>query len=160
MCFFEICWSVGVILLPGIAFIDPNWYNIHMMISLPTIFYIAMWWLIPDTPRWFLARGEMDEAVNIIKHAVLVNKTNHLISEPEIRQRLVSCAAPSEKQAPPPNWPSLWSDRRTVVSILAIHISWAVCVTNYNGMLLNVKAFGREHLSFNTIGLGEYREYR
>lgn len=156
MCFYEIFWSIGVILLPGIAYIDPNWSSISLMITLPTILYIAVWWFIPDTPRWFLAKGQVDEAMDIIKYAVSVNNTKHVMSEAEIRKRLIDHVASSEKQPAPAKWSSLWNDRRTVVSILAIHISWAIYVTNYNGMLLNVKAFGREYLSLNTIALGEY----
>lgn len=126
------------------------------MISLPTIFYIPIWWLIPDSPRWFLSKGRVDEAVSIIEHAVSVN--NSKISVPELRQRLINHIGLSSKEAPPAKWHSLWNDRRVVLQIIAIHIAWAVYVTNYNGMLLNVKAFGREYLSLNTVALGEYFE--
>lgn len=124
------------------------------MISLPTIFYIPIWWLIPDTPRWFLSKGRIDEAVEIMEYAASVN--NRKISLPELRQRLINQGALSAKETPPAQWHSLWNDRRVVLQITAIHIAWAVYVTNYNGMLLNVKAFGREHLSLNTVALGEY----
>lgn len=127
------------------------------MISLPTILYIPIWWLIPDTPRWFLSKGRIDEAVEIIDYAISVNNTKqNRISAPEIRQRLTKYVVLGSKaEEPPAKWYSLWNDR-DVVQIIAIHIAWAVCVTNYNGMLLNVKAFGREYLSLNTIALGEY----
>lgn len=127
------------------------------MISLPTIFYIPIWWLIPDTPRWFLSRGLIDEAVAIIEYATVVNKIK--ISEPELRQRLINHIEVISREEPPAKWNALWTDRRAVLQIAAVHIAWAVYVTNYNGMLLNVKAFGREHLSLNTIALGEYYEY-
>lgn len=125
------------------------------MISMPTILYIPCWWLIPDTPRWFLRKGQIDEAAAIIEYATSVNNPKHLVSGPEIRQRLIQHMALSAKEKPPAKWHSLWNDRRSVLQIIAIHIMFAVYVTNYNGMLLNVKAFGREHLSLNTIALGE-----
>lgn len=124
------------------------------MISLPTILYIPICWLIPDAPRWFLGKGQVGEAVRIIERGVSANNTK--ISETEIRQRLIKHLESISKVAPPAKWHSLWNDRQKVIQIVAIHVAWAVYVTNYNGMLLNVKAFGREHLSLNTIALGEF----
>lgn len=37
---------------------------------------------------------------------------------------------------------------------LALHTAWAVDVTNYNGMLLNIRVFGREYLIINTVVCG------
>lgn len=127
------------------------------MISLPTILYIPLWWFIADTPRWYLRKGRVDEAVGIIKHAIAVNNKKHPMPEQlELRQHLMKYMELSSKEEPPAKWHSLWDDRGTVVSIIAVHFAWAVYVTNYSGMLLNVRAFGREHLSFNTSILGEY----
>lgn len=129
------------------------------MISLPTILYIPLWWFIADTPRWYLRKGRVGEAAAIIKHAISVNNTKHASSamtEPELEQHLMKHMESSSKEEPPAKWHSLWTDRGTVVSIIAVHFAWAVYVTNYSGMLLNVRAFGREHLSFNTSILGEY----
>lgn len=156
ICFFECFWSIGIILLPAIAYIDPNWSSIFLMISLPTLLYIPIWWLIPDTPRWFLSKGRIDEAVRIVEYAITVNNTKHRLSAPEIRQHLTKHVGFISKEEAPAKWHSLWNDRRDVIQIIAVHIAWAVFVTNYNGMLLNVKAFGREYLSVNTISLGEY----
>lgn len=124
------------------------------MISLPTALYIPLWWLIPDTPRWFLRKGHIYAAVEIIENAIRVNNTEHVITK-ELRQRLVNHME-NVKEPPPAQWHSLWKDRRTLFQVIAMHIAWAVYVTNYNGMLLNVKAFGGEYLSLNTIALGEY----
>lgn len=124
------------------------------MISLPTVLYIPIWYLIPDTPRWFLRKGRIDEAVEIIKDAVASNNTKLTMSEAELRKHLMDDMA-SISQKAPAKWRSLWTDRQGLVHIIAIHIAWAAFVTNYTGLLFNVKAFGREHLSFNTIALGE-----
>lgn len=39
---FELFWSVGVIILPGVASFLHNWTYIYMAISCPTIAYIFM----------------------------------------------------------------------------------------------------------------------
>lgn len=124
------------------------------MISLPTTLYIPLWRFIPDTPRWFLRKGQIDAAVEIIQNAISVNSKEDVTSS-ELRQRLMNHTE-SSKEPPPAEWHTLWKDRRTLLQMIAIHIAWAVYVTNYNGMLLNVKAFGREYLSLNTIALGKF----
>ncbi len=156
ICFYDTFWSLAIILLPGIARIDPNWSSIFLMISLPTILYIPIWFFIPDTPKWHLRKGRIDEAVKIIENAISVNKTEHRWSEPVLRKYIVDHMTFISQKERPAKWLSMWTDCRTIVSIIAIHIAWAVYVTSFSGMLFNVKAFGREYLSFNTIALGEY----
>lgn len=126
------------------------------MISLPTILYIPICWLIPDTPRWFLRKGRIEEAVGIIENAMSVNKTKQTMSGSELRTHLMNHVELSSQAEPAAKWNSLWNDRRDVMSIIAIHVAWAAFVTNYTGMMFNVKAFGREHLSVHTIALGEF----
>lgn len=153
ICLFETFWSIGVILLPLIAYINPNWSSIFLMISLPTVLYIPLWFLIPDSPTWFLKNNRVDEAEQIIRKGVKTNNKQHLLPD-DLRQRLLAQMTSNSKEPLVTEWCSLWKERRTVFHMLALHIAWSVCVTNFNGMLLNAKAFGREYLPENTIALG------
>lgn len=38
--------------------------------------------------------------------------------------------------------------------MVMLHTAWAIYVTNYNGMLLNIRAFSRDFLTANTIAAG------
>lgn len=157
ICLFETFWSIGVILLPLIAYINPSWSSIYLMMSLPTVLYIPFWLLIPDTPRWFLRKGQIDAAVEIIRKAVSVNNTEHLLPN-DLRTRLTDQISLDVKElsSMSGDWWSLWKGPRAILYMISVHIAWAVYVTNYNGMLLNVKAFGREYLAVNTIAFGEF----
>lgn len=123
------------------------------MISLPTVLYVPLWYLIPDSPTWFLKKNQVDKAEDIIRKAAQTNNTQHLLTN-DLRQRLLDQMVSSSKEPLVTEWRSLWQGRRTIFHMLALHVAWCVCVTNYNGMLLNVKAFGRDYLSENTIALG------
>ncbi|KAG4075944.1 hypothetical protein HA402_003770 [Bradysia odoriphaga] len=155
ICLFESFWSIGVILLPMIAYIDPNWSSIFFMISLPTVLYIPLWFLIPDSPTWYLKKNRVDKAEDIIRKGARTNNTQHLLPN-DLRQRLLAQMTSNSKEPLVTEWCSLWLGRRTVLQMLALHIAWCVCVTNYNGLLLNVKAFGRDYLSENTIALAPF----
>lgn len=155
ICLFESFWGIGVVLLPLISNLLPawSWTSIYLAISLPTVAYILVWFWIPDSPKWLLAHGEIGAAKNCLFYAMQVNKrTSRLPSNFDSFLQLE--AAAYAKAPKPDNWQSLWSSKTQIIMMFALHTAWAVDVTNYNGMLLNIRVFGRNYLIMNTIVCG------
>lgn len=155
ICLFETFWGVGIVLLPIVAIGMPywEWKSIYMGISLPTIVYVFVWFLIPDSPKWLIGHNKLSAAKTQLIDAMRVNnRTDELPSNIDSFLQLEAAAA--AKAPKPDNWPSLWSSKKQVVLMIALHIAWAVDVTNYNGMLLNIRVFGRDYLIINTIVCG------
>lgn len=155
ICLFETFWGVGIVLLPIVAIGMPywEWKSIYMGISLPTIVYVFVWFLIPDSPKWLIAHNKLSAAKTQLVDAMRVNnRTDELPSNLDSFLQLEASAA--AKVPKPDNWPSLWSSKKQIVLMIALHIAWAVDVTNYNGMLLNIRVFGRNYLIINTIVCG------
>lgn len=115
-----------------------------------------LWHWIPDSPRWWLMRDEIVKAKNILLAAAEYNDRRKSVPK-DLDYRLRAQAALSLLNRPTSSWFSLWSDGKSVVLMIALHTAWAVYVTNYNGMLLNIRAFDRKYLMPNTIiaGLSE-----
>lgn len=155
ICLFESFWGVGVILLPFISDLMPAWsyQSIYLAISLPTVAYILVWFWIPDSPKWLLAHGEIGAAKSWLFYAMRVNKrTSRLPSNFDSFLQLEAAAL--SKAPKPENWQSLWSSKTQFILMFALHTAWAVDVTNYNGMLLNIRAFDRNYLIINTVVCG------
>lgn len=155
ICLFESFWGIGIILLPLIANWMPfwSWKSIYLAISLPTILYIFAWFSITDSPKWLLAHSKIDAAKNCLLHAMRVNE--RLDRLPSNFDSFLQLEATAIAKAPKPdNWQSLWSSKMQIVLMIALHTAWAVDVTNYNGMLLNIRVFGRDYLIINTIICG------
>lgn len=155
ICLFESFWGIGMVLLSLIANWMPmwSWKSIYLAISLPTIAYIFVWFFIPDSPKWLLAHSKIDAARNQLLHAMRVNKRSDRL--PSNFDGFLQFEAAAMAKAPKPdNWPSLWSSKVQIVLMIALHTAWAVDVTNYNGMLLNIRVFGRNYLVINTIIAG------
>lgn len=152
-CLFETFWGIGVILLPFIAHYFTSWTSLYLAISLPTVLYILLWPLIPYSPRWLLKNGEIDEVKQILMAAAESNGTLDALPK-DIEARLRLQAAYLIREPAPDTWLSLWSDRRSVLLMSALHTAWAVYVTNYNGMLLNIRAFDRKYIAANTVSAG------
>lgn len=155
ICLFETFWGVGVISLPLIANWLPqwSWTSMYLAISLPTIVYILVWFWIPDSPKWLLAHGQINAAKDCLFYAMRVNKRSSRLPA-NFDSFLQLEAAASSKAPKPDNWQSLWSSKTQIILMFALHTAWAVDVTNYNGMLLNIRVFGREYLIINTIVCG------
>lgn len=155
ICLFESFWGVGVILLPFIADALPqwSWTSTYLAISLPTFAYIFIWFWIPDSPKWLLAHGEITTAKNHLLYAMQVNERSSRL--PSNFDSFLQIEAAALSKAPKPeNWRSLWTSKSQIIMMIALHTAWAVDVTNYNGMLLNIRVFGREYLITNTIVCG------
>lgn len=60
------------------------------------------------------------------------------------------------RRADPPqaSWYSIWSGNPKRRYLLAAHYAWAVYVLLFSSMMLNIRAYGRDHLSINTIAMG------
>lgn len=127
-----------------------SWPSIYLAISLPTIVYILVWFWIPDSPKWLLAHGELNAAKHWLLYATRVNKRSQFLPS-NIDNFLQVETAALAKVPKPQKWSSLWSSKTQIILMLALHTAWAVDVTNYNGMLLNIRVFGREYLIMNTL---------
>uniref|UniRef100_A0A8C6TRN1 Major facilitator superfamily (MFS) profile domain-containing protein n=1 Tax=Neogobius melanostomus TaxID=47308 RepID=A0A8C6TRN1_9GOBI len=68
--------STGYLLMPFLAFFLRDWKSFQMAISLPILLYLPFWWVIPESPRWLLSQGRVDEAEAIVRKAADMNKVN------------------------------------------------------------------------------------
>ncbi|XP_068223639.1 organic cation transporter protein-like [Palaemon carinicauda] len=66
-------WSVGYMIVPGIAYLIRPWRWLQVAYTFPTIFFFSFYWLLPESPRWLISQGRYEEAANILAKAAKVN---------------------------------------------------------------------------------------
>ncbi|KAK3880066.1 hypothetical protein Pcinc_015405 [Petrolisthes cinctipes] len=66
-------WTVGYMLIPGIAYWVRSWKWLQAALSLPCLVLIAHYWLLPESPRWLVLQGRYDEALKLLKQAANMN---------------------------------------------------------------------------------------
>lgn len=59
-----------------------------------------------------------------------------------------------QSEPPPAGWWSLWKGEKAVRHMICVHLSWSIYIVVYYGMLLNIRAFSRDHLEINTVVAG------
>ncbi|KAJ8314602.1 hypothetical protein KUTeg_006752 [Tegillarca granosa] len=71
----EMVWSVGMMILCTVAYFIRNWRHLQIAVSAPSFVLLFYWMFIPESPRWLLAKGRKNDALQILKKMALVNKT-------------------------------------------------------------------------------------
>ncbi|XP_043593361.1 solute carrier family 22 member 8-like [Bombus pyrosoma] len=104
----QIAWAIGLMLLAALSYVIPDWRILQLAVSVPTAITVLYIWIIPESPRWLLAKGKTTEADMAVERITKYNvcctrsrrenvKTETNISEnttpvkPERKSR-VSCA--------------------------------------------------------------------
>ena len=65
--------TLGAVTLPWIATTIGNWRWYSIVTSAPLALIILAWWIVPESARWMVLRGKVDETIKTLKHCAAVN---------------------------------------------------------------------------------------
>ncbi|XP_071755709.2 solute carrier family 22 member 4-like isoform X1 [Centroberyx gerrardi] len=135
----SICFGIGYAFLSLVAYFIRGWRMLLVAAAIPGFLYIPVWWVIPESPRWLLQRGRVEEAELVIRNAAKRNG----VPAPEVIFRADECLelmqneGGEERQAQTYTFVDLirTTNMRNITFILLV--LWAVTVMVFYGLSLN-----------------------
>ncbi|XP_061399579.1 organic cation transporter protein [Musca vetustissima] len=84
--------AVTYVLTAGISYFIRDWRTLQLTISLPWFAILCIWYCVPESPRWLLARGRLEELYAIVERAARLNGTT---LPPNYKKSLEAAVPPS-----------------------------------------------------------------
>ncbi|XP_070190409.1 organic cation transporter protein-like isoform X4 [Littorina saxatilis] len=148
----ELFWALGLFIILFLAYLIRNWHHLQIAVSCFNLFFVGHFFLVPESPRWLVSKGRLEEASAIIRKAAQVNKAD--VSEKVLSLQDLQSDAPQEKI-----W-HLFTSPRLMVRCLIIFFNWLVVSMVYYGLGLNVGSLsGNLFLNFLYANIAETLSY-
>ncbi|XP_033740181.1 organic cation transporter protein-like [Pecten maximus] len=147
----EYFFALGLVILGGVGYAFREWKWTEITCSAPAALFLLYWWFIPESPRWLISQGKIEEANKIIQKAAKVNKVT-------IPEKILNADSIEE-----PETGRLWhlfTSRVLLFRTLIIFFNWAVVSMVYYGLSLNTGNLGGDfYVNFLLSGLVEFPAY-
>ncbi|XP_029304014.1 solute carrier family 22 member 5-like [Cottoperca gobio] len=127
--------AIGYMVLPLFAYFLRDWKSLLIAISLPGLLYIPLWRFIPESPRWLLSQGRVEEAEAIVREAAKRNRVEAplVIFEDYRAHDDKTNTEPKEL----PNVFNLLRTRNIRNTTVILSLVWFILSTGYFGLSLN-----------------------
>ncbi|NWX83257.1 S22A3 protein, partial [Nothoprocta pentlandii] len=130
----QIFFTLGIMILPGIAYWIPNWQGIQLAISLPNFLFLVYYWAVPESPRWLLTRKKGEKALKIMHD---IAKHNGKYLSPHYSEITVS-----NEEVSNPSFLDLVRTPRMRRNTLILMYAWFTSAIIYQGLVMRLGIVG------------------
>ncbi|CAG7822141.1 unnamed protein product, partial [Allacma fusca] len=130
-------WVFGMASLPLLAWLTRTWFFMGLVTSVPGILIFLYWFWIPESPRWLISRGRIQEAAVIIRRIAKVNGTSDKLSDQKLDSMLKTLVIRQDQCDRNVGVWTLFSSWRLAKNTILLTIAWAMNNLIYYGITLN-----------------------
>jgi OCT family organic cation transporter-like MFS transporter 4/5 len=144
-------YSIGEALVGIIAWLDGDWVNLQYWVSVPPILFIVYYWIIPESPRWLMAKKLNLKALEVIQKVAKKNTGTELsqnvidkfkndkLHDDDTQQKILEKAS----------FKGLLNSRLLMIRCLILFFIWGTNAFVFYGLSLNaINLSGNIHLNF------------
>ncbi|XP_065522945.1 solute carrier family 22 member 13-like isoform X1 [Lathamus discolor] len=128
------CFAIGQMILAGLSYGIRNWRLLQIAGSAPVFALFFYIWVLPESARWLVIKGRIEEAKKVLQKAASINKRT---LPPELLEQLKP-----ETQPKPGSTLDLFRETHLRKVTLIINCTWFADSLVYYGLSLNVSGFG------------------
>ncbi|XP_035028775.1 solute carrier family 22 member 7-like [Hippoglossus stenolepis] len=136
----SLSWSVGNMLLAAFAYLVNDWRHLIMTVTAPLGFAILTWWWIPESARWLLVNGKVEEAQVYLDRCAKINNRPKLSTKFKL-QTLCDIENP-DKDKKSYGYLDLIKTPKMRQITLITGIVWFGVASTYYGISMNIGGFG------------------
>ncbi|XP_006882203.1 PREDICTED: solute carrier family 22 member 7 [Elephantulus edwardii] len=136
----SIFWSGGVMLLALVGYMIRDWRWLLLAVSLPCVPGILSLWWVPESARWLLTQGRVDEAQRYLLRCARLN--GRTVSEDSLSQEALIKVAAGEQEHRRPSYLDLFRTPRLRHISLCCMVVWFGVNFSYYGLSLNMLGLG------------------
>ncbi|KAJ8716704.1 hypothetical protein PYW07_003331 [Mythimna separata] len=128
-----------------LSLLMPDWRDLQLSLSVPGCLLLALWFVLPESPRWLLSMGKTQEAKVILEKAAKINKREM----PSDIDKLLMLQKTQETT----ELPSVMMLFRGALRkrTICLFLSWFCMTIAYYGLLLNIGNFNLGNLHVTSI---------
>ncbi|XP_049731655.1 solute carrier family 22 member 1 isoform X1 [Elephas maximus indicus] len=148
---YQMAFTVGLMLLVGIAYVLPHWRWLQLAVTLPTFLFMLYYWCVPESPRWLLSQKRNTQAVRIMGYIAQKNgrpspaDLKMLSLEEDVTEKLS------------PSLADLFRTPRMRKHTFILLYLWFTSAVLYQGLIMHVGATGGNlYLDFFYSALVEF----
>lgn len=139
--------ATGEAILGLVAWLTGSWRTMLQILYVPGVFFIFYFWLVNESVRWNLSRGDTKAAKRTLLHVASVNRTT--IPEDTIRRLGIQKSEDNKKRE---SFWTVFTSTKLSIRLLVCSLVWICCVFVYYGFTLHAVAISG-NLYFNFIAV-------
>ncbi|XP_078261994.1 solute carrier family 22 member 2-like [Rhinoraja longicauda] len=131
---YQVCYSTGMMLLPAVAYLIPDWRNLQLATTIPNFLFLAYYWLIPESPRWLLSQNKNAQAMDVVHKMAKRNGKS-------LSQKYEKVAENTEDLGRP-SFVDLVRTPQIRKHTLILMYNWFACALVYQGLVMRLGTLG------------------
>lgn len=150
---FAIFYTIGVVTLPWIALACGHWKTLSLATSIPMALALLAPFVIPESPRWLLAKGRIDETVNKV---IIIGRFNKKEIPIKLIEQFKMSALKKVKQQDT-NIIDIFKSRKLRKVFIAMCLEYMCAITVFDALVRSIGSLGFDFfLSFTLISSSEF----
>ncbi|XP_071800980.1 organic cation transporter protein-like [Asterias amurensis] len=147
--------SIGLSILPLIAYFVPTWRPLQLLIAVPTFLYLLLYFYFPESARWQMSKGRYRQAETTLRKLAKSNKRD--FPEDVFTNANIKAAQAETHSAAKQTAFGLFASPNMCIKTLNMMFNWAVNSMVYYGLGLSTSDLGvDDYVAAAISGLVEF----